>query len=541
MHSSSHDAKLGAAADSGLTPHVVDIVVLTTDGGLLATLREACGPQHAIWHAQTADACVDLLVGGRCGILIADLGTLRGDVASLLDRLHSQFPELVMIASGKRGDEHNVAALMSDGRIYRFMHKPLSPARANQFVNAATRRYAELRHVEPLMITTVKAIAAHRNWGAIAASIVAGLGAFFLLVIWLSANRTPEPVFTSGSYATDSTQRIADALGRAQIAYLAGRLADPKGDNALEYFESVLALQPDHPEAQAGITRVIDALEARVTSALEARDAAKGVVALTRLQRARPDHPRLDELRAELISLARGVGSEATPTPPRPAEPRPARSPPAPEQTAATPNIQAARSSIAVDQLIEPADDNALMYLRRARDANESESLLRIVATDLGMRLIDKASEADSLGDDLQAARWSEAARLIGEEFGVSLPDLGDIRAPGNALIEAEEGNVSDHLAAAIALRQRGQLIEPSRANAYEHLMAVREQIPDSTEFLAEQQRLVFALLESARAALAAGELDRAELLTQRADTLLPGMTTTRTLLQQIEEARAGN
>jgi hypothetical protein len=246
-------------------------------------------------------------------------------------------------------------------------------------------------------------------------------------------------------------------------------------------------------------------------------------------------------MRAELISLARGVGSEATPTPPRPAEPRPARSPPAPEQTAATPNIQAARSSIAVDQLIEPADDNALMYLRRARDANESESLLRIVATDLGMRLIDKASEADSLGDDLQAARWSEAARLIGEEFGVSLPDLGDIRAPGNALIEAEEGNVSDHLAAAIALRQRGQLIEPSRANAYEHLMAVREQIPDSTEFLAEQQRLVFALLESARAALAAGQLDRAELLTQRADTLLPGMTTTRTLLQQIEEARAGN
>lgn len=539
MHSSSHDAKFGAVADSGLAPHVVDIVVLTTDGGLLATLREACGPQHAIWHAQTADACVDLLVGGRCGILIADLGTLRGDVASLLDRLHSQFPELVMIASGKRGDEHNVAALMSDGRIYRFMHKPLSPARANQFVNAATRRYAELRHVEPLMITTVKAIAAHRNWGAIAASIVAGLGAFFLLVIWLSANRTPEPVFTSGSYATDSTQRIADALGRAQIAYLAGRLADPKGDNALEYFESVLALQPDHPEAQAGITRVIDALEARVTSALEARDAAKGVVALTRLQRARPDHPRLDELRAELISLARGVGSEATPTPPRPAEPRPARSPPAPEQTAATPNIQAARSSIAVDQLIEPADDNALMYLRRARDANESASLLKIVATDLGMRLIDKANEADSLGDDLQAARWSDAARLIGEEFGISLPDPNDMHTAQDRPIDTREKEVSDHLAAAIALRQRGQLIEPPQANAYEHLMAVREQFPDSNEFLAEQQRLVFALLESARAALADGDLDRAELLTTRAETLLPGMTTTRTLLQQIEAARA--
>lgn len=541
MHSSSHDAKFGAVADSGLAPHVVDIVVLTTDGGLLATLREACGPQHALWHAQTADACVDLLVGGRCGILIADLATLRGDVASLLDRLHSQFPELVMIASGKRGDEHSVAALMSDGRIYRFMHKPLSPARASQFVNAATRRYAELRHVEPLMITTVKALAAHRNWGAIAAGIVATLGAVFLLGIWLSSNRTPEPVFTSGSYATGSNQQIADALGRAQIAYVAGRLADPKGDNALEYFETVLALQPNHPEALAGIERVINALEERVTSALAARDAAKGVVALTRLQRARPDHPRLDELRAELIALARDVGNEAGPIQPRSTAPRQARPQPqvASDQTSATPNIQAARSSIAVDQLIEPADDNALMYLRRARDANESASLLKIVATDLGMRLIDKANEADSLGDDLQAARWSDAARLIGEEFGISLPDPNDMHTAQDRPIDTREKEVSDHLAAAIALRQRGQLIEPPQANAYEHLMAVREQFPDSNEFLAEQQRLVFALLESARAALADGDLDRAELLTTRAETLLPGMTTTRTLLQQIEAARA--
>src|SRR5690606_39498857 len=64
---------------------------------------DASSPEHAIWHAPTADAAVDLLVGGRCGILIADLGTLRGEAAALLDRLHAQFPELVLMATGRRG------------------------------------------------------------------------------------------------------------------------------------------------------------------------------------------------------------------------------------------------------------------------------------------------------------------------------------------------------------------------------------------------------------------------------------------------------
>ena len=64
---------------------------------MLATLREAAGPEHAIWHAPSADNAVDLLVGGRCSILIGDLGALRGDAAALLDRLHAQFPDVVLM------------------------------------------------------------------------------------------------------------------------------------------------------------------------------------------------------------------------------------------------------------------------------------------------------------------------------------------------------------------------------------------------------------------------------------------------------------
>ena len=178
MQSTRHDPSLAALhAGAGLPGHVLDVVVLTSDPGVLATLREAAGPEHAIWHAPSADNAVDLLVGGRCSILIADLGALRGDAAALLDRLHAQFPELILMATGRRDEEHSVAALVSDQRIYRFLHKPVSPARANLFLSAATRRYNELRHVEPVHMTTAKQIATQPRSSAIVVSIA------FLLIV----------------------------------------------------------------------------------------------------------------------------------------------------------------------------------------------------------------------------------------------------------------------------------------------------------------------------------------------------------------------
>ena len=67
-------------------------------------------------------------------------GTLRAEAAGLLARLHVQFPELVLMATGRRDEESSVASLVSDGRIYRFLHKPISPARGSLFLSAASRR-----------------------------------------------------------------------------------------------------------------------------------------------------------------------------------------------------------------------------------------------------------------------------------------------------------------------------------------------------------------------------------------------------------------
>lgn len=286
---------------------VLDVVVLTSDVGLLAALRTAAGSEHALWDAPSADSAVDHLVGGRCDILIADLGSLRGDVVALLERLQAQFPELILMASGRREEEGAVAALLSSGRIYRFLHKPVSPGRANQFLNAATRRYNELRDVTPTALSTVRTLARTRPYlGKVFAGVGCLLAAAIAFAVWQSRDQglpaTMQPLQVGDAPVED---RIQSKLGSAQIAYLSGRLIDPRGDNALEYYKAVLAMEPANTVAQTGVQKVIDTLERRVTQALQERSAPRVVTAWTALQRAAPDHPRLDALRAQLLALSR--------------------------------------------------------------------------------------------------------------------------------------------------------------------------------------------------------------------------------------------
>jgi TonB family protein len=77
----------------------------------------------------------------------------------------------------------------------------------------------------------------------------------------------------------------------------------------------VLALQPDRVEARTGVDRVVNALEARLVRALQARNAPEGAIALTALQRAQPDHPRLEALHAQLLSISRSMKPVLTATP----------------------------------------------------------------------------------------------------------------------------------------------------------------------------------------------------------------------------------
>ena len=287
----------------------VDVIVLTTDFDLLAMLQEAAGPEHIIWHAQSANEAVELLVGGRCGVLIADLQVLRGDAAALLERLQAQFPELVLLAMGRRDEEGSIGPLVTSGRVYRFLHKPLSPARANVFISTAARR-----HVELSTTTSSPAIAAVRQLAQQPAPRATLLGVVVCIVVLGGLWMMREPIgrmidsalVEPAAPVPAVNPAIAENLAAAREAFEEGRLAPPEPDNALNRYRAVLAMQSDNSEALTGVQRVLDALEQDVVDALNDRDIPRAAQAFSVLQRADPMHRDINILREQLLALSRG-------------------------------------------------------------------------------------------------------------------------------------------------------------------------------------------------------------------------------------------
>ncbi len=145
MLASEDESRALAALRFSLASDIVELVVLTADEAFLQTLREGVGAARRLWHVLSADKISDLLVAGGVGILVLDVQALHEAPARFVTEIKRQFPDLVIIVAGDRESETELSRLVSDGSIYRFIHKPLSPARARLFADAAVKRFDDQR------------------------------------------------------------------------------------------------------------------------------------------------------------------------------------------------------------------------------------------------------------------------------------------------------------------------------------------------------------------------------------------------------------
>ena len=103
----------------------IDVVLLSADEQIFETTRNAIGEEHRVWRAYTAEEAIDKLVSGRCGVLVIDLGTSALEQFGLVRQVTQQFPDLVVVATGRQTDDPLLGSKISEGLVYRFIHKPL--------------------------------------------------------------------------------------------------------------------------------------------------------------------------------------------------------------------------------------------------------------------------------------------------------------------------------------------------------------------------------------------------------------------------------
>jgi TonB family protein len=290
---------------------LVDVVVLTADMTLFQSTREAVGERNPVWRARTAEEAADLLITGRCGVLLIDMACVSSHAGTLIGQIITQFPDVVVCVAGTREDEPALVPLITEGLVYRFMHKPASARRAGMFLQAAIKRHLEQRDGrvvdDPLAllrsVTRPGSGLPRKYFVAFALVCLALLALLFVDVTPDVAEPTADATVNApppDPIPTVASNRADPVLSRARAALQAGRLESPQGRNALDLFEAVLLAQPDHAEARAGLDTTVERLIAQARTDAAAGRKAEAERLLQRVLAVVPQHEGAKNLLVEI-------------------------------------------------------------------------------------------------------------------------------------------------------------------------------------------------------------------------------------------------
>jgi TonB family protein len=409
---------------SSLASDIVELVVLSADEAFLQTLREAVGPSRRLWQVHTSDKVGDMLLVGGVGILVLDVHALRQAAAPFLTQIKQQFPDLVIVVAGTRDTEADLAPLISNGLVYRFIHKPMSPARAKLFADAAVRRYEDRRR-RTGGATPRSSVSPGRTGGLM---IIGGCAAICLLagaLWWLTRGNRPTagPVAPAVTLTRNSAESRAappsadgDLLTRASQALAANRLAAPIGDNALDLYSQALARDPGNSNARLGIAAVRERLLARAVNAMMEERLEEAAAAIETARRAGAPGGRISLLTAELAKArlqgkaaagANGVANGVA------------------DGTAAAPDPADRAAGLAMQRiregrLVEPERDNARFYVQEALKSNPDSEAAERASEALALGLLNAVRGAIERKDFKTATALLEAADGVASSTNVA-------------------------------------------------------------------------------------------------------------------------
>jgi TonB family protein len=481
------------ASRFSLASDIVELVVLSADEAFLAILREAVGGAIRLWHVPAADKVSDLLLAGDVGILVLDGALIGSDSAGFIEQLKRQFPELVILYAGTREDEAMLAGLISRGAVYRFIHKPMSSARARQFVQAAIRKYDDPRSTQVIAAPFKPTNPPRSLWiGAGAAVLVLALVGFF-------AWRQMHPSLDATALQSAANAANSDPLlTRAADALAANRLTEPSGDNALEFYLARLARSPDDSTARAGLAEVHERLLARAENALLEERLDEADTAIGAARRAGVESGRIAFLTAQL-SKAREQLRQAQ-----------SRVRVQGEQRASSDKLSQALQTAAarIDQgrLVDPEGDSALFHVKQA---------MALAADDVGTQQARRALGAQLLlasRTAMQARDFDKSARLLQAASGIS--PQADVDSARTALAAARTDVQTESRDKLLKLAnerlQQDRLLEPANDSAKYYLISLRALDPAFAGLQPALQDFGGRLMVKARRALSLSQFDAA-------------------------------
>ena len=474
-----------------LASDIVELVVLTGDEAFLQTLREAVGGARRLWHVPTADKVSDLLVAGEVGILVLDVTALNEPASTFVGQIKRQFPDLVVVVAGNRDSEIALAALISAGIVYRFIHKPMSPNRARLFVEAAVRKNSDQRR---MAAETPARHPPRGNTGWLIGGAVAAAAIILAVVIGVRGLNGND----SSNQTSESARALADSplLAKANAALAANRLTSPPDDNALDLFLQATTRSPADPKARAGLAEVRERLLATAENALLEERLDEAATAIETARKSGVEPGRIAFMSAQLAKLREEVKNRIV------IRTRDARAQAAAGVAAdndkITPLLNLAAARLNDGRLLEPERDSARYYIEEALRLDATNTAAAEAKSRLGVQLLAEARAAIDRRD------FTRAQSLVQSAEGIASP--ANVETSQSLLAAARKQMQSDAnaqlLKNATERLQQDRLIEPANDSAKYYLLTLRTLDPANPGLSSAIQELGTRLVAKARLAL---------------------------------------
>lgn len=120
-----------------------NILIVDAEGGSAEMIRRAVGDTHKTRAVRGAQALSDALVRDAA-VLFVDTNIGVEECIKLVCRLRHDRPDLVQVVLTSAADGGSAIKMVNGGQIFRYLVKPLTPARLAPMLEAALARHALL-------------------------------------------------------------------------------------------------------------------------------------------------------------------------------------------------------------------------------------------------------------------------------------------------------------------------------------------------------------------------------------------------------------
>jgi protein TonB len=542
-----------------LQPHrklKLPALLVTEDDSLWPQVGAGLAAELALKQLDSIDELIRSTPAGQAAIVLWDARN-HPEPAAVLSRLHLHSPRYAIVALDTAGSADAWTLPIQLRQVVAQVGLPISPSALSGALESASEevnsRLALLGDgsVEP----QTKSSPPKRPWlvpAAIGAVLAAAVGAY-LLSRGNSTAIKPTPGASAphnGAAApaaavkspADADEKADALIEKAQQAMLDRHFIDPLAGSALSLYREVLLIKPDNGEARQGLQRLSEILVARVQSALDER---KFDVALQFLETARSIDARdkrlvaLDEkiasLRAELgpaqilaalnaqnfDRAAQLIDDAARAKSLSPAKLAQLRD----EVRRRRDEFDIARllklvdARLQQDHIIDPRNDSATYYLDQAKQAGAAAPALQSQTQEVLKRLTQMAHAG------IQQHSFNDVDRILTEMHGVGAPQPGiaalqrELAVARNSLA-AQKPEQPQYLELAQARLAQGKLTDPDNDNALFYVNQLRAADPKSSGLAQVIGAVQSQIVDRARAALDAGDIEKSEALLQKGAAL---------------------